>query len=66
MQQRAVKNLMKTGGENGNSTGKEKSTSVDHKQTQLKMLKKHFFRQSMPFCHFSGHNMWILKATKLN
>lgn len=20
----------------------------------------------MPFCHFSGHNMWILKATKLN
>ncbi len=20
----------------------------------------------MPFCHFSGYNMWILKATKLN
>jgi hypothetical protein len=30
------------------------------------MLKKYFFRQSMPFCHYSGYNLWILKATKLN
>lgn len=30
------------------------------------MLKKFFHRQSMPFCHYSGYNMWILKATKLN
>ena len=36
------------------------------KQTQNKILKKYFFRQSMPFCHYSGHNLWILKATKLN
>ena len=20
----------------------------------------------MPFCHYSGYNLWILKATKLN
>lgn len=20
----------------------------------------------MPFCHFSGHNLWLLKPTKLN
>lgn len=32
----------------------------------VKLLKKYFFRQSMPFCHYSGHNLWILKATKLN
>lgn len=36
------------------------------KQMQNKVLKKYFFRQSMPFCHYSGHNLWILKATKLN
>lgn len=33
---------------------------------QAKMLKKYFARHSMPFCHYSGHNLWILKATKLN
>ena len=30
------------------------------------LLKKYFDRHSMPFCHYSGHNLWILKATRLN
>ena len=39
---------------------------IINKNAQNKLLKKYFFRQSMPFCHYSGHNLWILKATKLN
>jgi len=30
------------------------------------MLKRFFYKYTMPFCHSSGHNLWILKATKLN
>ena len=37
-----------------------------HSGCPVKLLKKYFFRQSMPFCHYSGHNLWILKATRLN
>jgi hypothetical protein len=29
-------------------------------------LKKNFFRYTMPFCHFTGFNLWLLKPTKLN
>ena len=29
-------------------------------------LKKHIFKYTMPFCHFSGNNLWLLKPTKLN
>lgn len=51
------------------SDHKSSTANVNHalqKQTQNKILKKYFHRQSMPFCHYSGHNLWILKATKLN
>jgi hypothetical protein len=30
------------------------------------LLKKNFFRYTMPFCHFTGFNLWLLKPTKLN
>jgi hypothetical protein len=29
-------------------------------------LIKNIFRYTMPFCHFSGYNLWLLKPTKLN
>ena len=31
-----------------------------------KMLKKHIFKLTMPLCHFSGFNLWLLKPTRLN
>ena len=30
------------------------------------MLKKHIFKLTMPLCHFTGHNLWLLKPTRLN
>ncbi|CDW81438.1 tubulin-tyrosine ligase family protein [Stylonychia lemnae] len=38
----------------------------EEKESKEKTLKKYFFRYTMPFCHFSGHNLWLLKPTKLN
>lgn len=38
----------------------------EEKESKEKTLKKHFFRYTMPFCHFTGHNLWLLKPTKLN
>ena len=29
-------------------------------------IKKNFHRYTMPFCHFTGYNLWLLKPTKLN
>jgi hypothetical protein len=29
-------------------------------------IKKNFHRYTMPFCHFTGFNLWLLKPTKLN
>ena len=42
---------------------KEEKEAKDKNQG---ILKKHIFRYTMPFCHFSGHNLWLLKPTKLN
>lgn len=33
---------------------------------QLGAIKKNFHRYTMPFCHFTGFNLWLLKPTKLN
>lgn len=33
---------------------------------QLGGIKKNFYRYTMPFCHFTGFNLWLLKPTKLN
>lgn len=33
---------------------------------QLGGIKKNFYRYTMPFCHFTGYNLWLLKPTKLN
>ena len=40
----------------------EKDALDNHKGA----LKKNFFRYTMPFCHFTGFNLWLLKPTKLN
>ena len=29
-------------------------------------MKKYIFKYTLPFCHFEGHNFWLLKPTKLN
>ena len=38
----------------------------EEKEAKDKNLKKHILRYTMPFCHFTGHNLWLLKPTKLN
>jgi len=38
----------------------------DAKDKQLGNIKKNFFRYTMPFSHFNGFNLWLLKPTKLN
>ena len=42
---------------------KEEKDALDN---QKGALKKNFFRYTMPFCHFTGFNLWLLKPTKLN
>ena len=46
--------------------GYSATNEADKDNGVVKLLKKYFARHSMPFCHYSGHNMWIIKATKLN
>ena len=36
------------------------------KEKNLGTLRKHICKYTMPFCHFSGFNLWLLKPTKLN
>mmetsp|Transcript_30174 Transcript_30174/g.29478 ORF Transcript_30174/g.29478 Transcript_30174/m.29478 type:complete len:128 (+) Transcript_30174:1246-1629(+) len=52
-----------------NKRGLIKQHMKEEKEAQDKnigILKKHIFRYTMPFCHFEGHNFWLLKPTKLN
>eukprot|EP00347_Sterkiella_histriomuscorum_P004466 403360355 len=49
-----------------NKRGLIKQHLKEEKESKEKTLKKHFFKYTMPFCHFSGHNLWLLKPTKLN
>jgi hypothetical protein len=38
----------------------------DAQDKQLGAIKKNFYKYTMPFCHFQGFNLWLLKPTKLN
>jgi hypothetical protein len=52
-----------------NKRGLIKQHIKEEKEAQDKnigILKKHIFKYTMPFCHFEGHNFWLLKPTKLN
>jgi hypothetical protein len=49
-----------------NKRGLIKQHFKEEKESKEKVLKKHILKYTMPFCHYTGHNLWLLKPTKLN
>ncbi len=43
-----------------------KEEKEENQQDRATALKKHILKYTMPFCHYTGHNLWLLKPTKLN